>query len=300
MEALVSVVIPTYNRADELRRALQSVIGQTYTNWEVCVVDNNSTDLTDDVVRSFKDSRIRLLKIHNKGVIASSRNLGIRSAKGEYIAFLDSDDWWKPEKLQKSMEFFSAGADVVYHNLYLVDSISRSSFSRQTNTVSAPSSIMNCLLSRGFSIPNSSAISRAGTLRAAGYLSEDKNLISVEDLDLWLRISKITNNFEFVPECLGYYWVGGGNLSVASWKQVSKIRYLYSQHLTNLSEELKLESKSFLDYRIARIAMNMGKLRFASKYFQLALKGNLFWRFRLKSLYYLYRIYFMRLFKIDN
>ena len=298
MKALVSIVLPTYNRADDLRRALKSVVNQTYINWEVCVVDNNSTDLTDEVVLSFNDPRIRLLKIHNEGIIAASRNLGIRCAKADYIAFLDSDDWWASEKLEKCMELFFRGADVIYHNLYLVESKSQSSFSRHTNANNVSGSILKYLLYRGFSIPNSSAMVRASILKSAGFLSEDKNLVSVEDLDLWLRISRITNNFICCSECLGFYWAGGNNLSAASWEQVNKIRYLYSLHSSSLDEELKLKSKSFLDYRIARIAINMGRLRFAAKYFLLAFKGKLFWKYRVKSIYFLLKLYLMRRIKI--
>ncbi len=93
---LVSVVIPTYNHARFLGRALQSVMDQTYKNWEVIIIDNHSQDNTDEIVEAFKDPRITLLKIHNNGVIAASRNMGIRAAKGEWIAFLDSDDHWYP------------------------------------------------------------------------------------------------------------------------------------------------------------------------------------------------------------
>ena len=84
---LVSIVIPTYNHARYLGRALQSVLDQTYINWEAIIIDNHSTDNTDQLVASFSDSRIIYLKIHNNGVIASSRNAGIREAKGEWIAF---------------------------------------------------------------------------------------------------------------------------------------------------------------------------------------------------------------------
>ena len=78
---LVSVVIPTFNHASYLARALQSVLDQTYTNWEAIVIDNHSTDKTDEVMASFADPRIIYLKIHNNGVIAESRNVGIRAAK---------------------------------------------------------------------------------------------------------------------------------------------------------------------------------------------------------------------------
>src|SRR5450759_2358523 len=101
---LVSVVIPTYNHARFLGRALQSVLDQTYTNWEAIVVDNHSQDHTGEVVEAFADPRITLLKVHNGGVIATSRNMGIRRARGEWIAFLDSDDWWAANKLEGCLD----------------------------------------------------------------------------------------------------------------------------------------------------------------------------------------------------
>ena len=97
---LVSVVIPSFNHAGFIARAMQSVVEQTYPNWEMVVVDNHSQDDTDRVVGGFDDIRIRLFKIHNQGVIAASRNLGIREARGEWIAFLDADDCWYPRKLE--------------------------------------------------------------------------------------------------------------------------------------------------------------------------------------------------------
>ena len=117
---IVSVVIPTYNRELFLSRALISVVDQSFTRWEAIVVDNHSQDNTDEVIQNFKDSRIKLFKIHNRGVIAASRNLGVRAACGEWIAFLDSDDWWSPIKLERSLQFLNSGADIVYHDLFIV------------------------------------------------------------------------------------------------------------------------------------------------------------------------------------
>ena len=97
---IVSIVIPTYNHAKFIGKALESVIDQTYKNWEAIVIDNNSTDDTDKVINQYNDPRIKYLKINNDGVIAKSRNQGIREAKGEWIAFLDSDDWWTKDKLE--------------------------------------------------------------------------------------------------------------------------------------------------------------------------------------------------------
>ena len=120
MNPLVSIIIPTYNRAEDLKRALQSVFDQTFTDWEVVVVDNHSIDNTDSLIESFNDPKIRLFKIYNEGVIAASRNLGLKHALGEYVAFLDSDDWWHPQKLEVSLKYLELGADVVYHSLFRV------------------------------------------------------------------------------------------------------------------------------------------------------------------------------------
>ena len=103
----VSIIIPTYNRADVLITSIQSVLQQTYTDFELLIVDDGSTDNTDIMVESLRDNRIRYLKIpENKGV-AAARNEGIRQARYAYIAFQDSDDYWKPDKLEKQMTFLT-------------------------------------------------------------------------------------------------------------------------------------------------------------------------------------------------
>jgi glycosyltransferase involved in cell wall biosynthesis len=100
----VSVIIPTYNRAHLVSRAIHSVLNQTYQRFEIIVVDDGSTDKSEEAIRSFKDSRIRHIShIENKGG-AAARNTGIKAAKGHYIAFLDSDDEWFPSKIEKQLE----------------------------------------------------------------------------------------------------------------------------------------------------------------------------------------------------
>ena len=114
---LISIVIPTYNHGTYLKRALQSVLDQTYLNWEAIVIDNHSTDDTAEIMTNFNDQRIKYLKIHNNGVIAASRNAGINIAKGEWIAFLDSDDWWTEDKLEICFKNINDEIDLVYHDL---------------------------------------------------------------------------------------------------------------------------------------------------------------------------------------
>lgn len=208
----VSVVIPTFNRARDLDRALASVIAQTCPDWEAVVVDNHSTDDTDGVVARFREARIRLLKIHNRGVIAASRNLGISQAIGEYVAFLDSDDWWSPRKLEESCLALDRGADVVYHDLFVVRHARQRVFLTRTRTRDLGRPVFDDLIDRGNALSNSSVVIRKNVLDAIGRLSEDATLISWEDYDAWLRVSRVTERFERI-RTLGYYWLGGGNVS---------------------------------------------------------------------------------------
>ena len=107
MKNLISVIIPTYNRNKKLKRALESVINQSYFKWEVIVVDNYSNDGTQEMIKKFNNPKIQFYKFFNKGVIAASRNFAIRKSKGKILAFLDSDDWWTEDKLYYSNKYFN-------------------------------------------------------------------------------------------------------------------------------------------------------------------------------------------------
>lgn len=116
MKGLVSVVMPAYNVGDYIEKSIQSVQAQTYTNWELIVVNDGSTDNTQDVVEKLaaKDSRIRLINQPNGGV-SRARNKGLDLARGEYISFLDSDDQWKPTFLAELLQAKEqANAGMVY------------------------------------------------------------------------------------------------------------------------------------------------------------------------------------------
>ena len=108
---IYSVIIPTYNRAHTLPRAIQSVVDQTLDAWELLVVDDASTDETPSVMERFRDKRIRCLYRHSNGGVSAARNDGIRAARGEYVAFLDSDDRFLPTFLEQTLEALRADAD---------------------------------------------------------------------------------------------------------------------------------------------------------------------------------------------
>jgi glycosyltransferase involved in cell wall biosynthesis len=97
--ALISVIIPTYNRAHLIGETIQSVIDQSFKNWELIIVDDGSTDDTKNRISEYNDGRIKYFMIEHSGIIAKVRNAGMRIARGDYIAFLDSDDLWEPFKL---------------------------------------------------------------------------------------------------------------------------------------------------------------------------------------------------------
>lgn len=106
MDELVSIIMPSYNTAKFISETIESVLAQTYTNWELIIVDDCSTDNTDEVVKSFlSDNRIKYIKNEKNSGAAVSRNRALREAKGKWIAFLDSDDLWLPAKLEKQIAF---------------------------------------------------------------------------------------------------------------------------------------------------------------------------------------------------
>lgn len=122
VDGLVSIIMPSWNTGRFIAESIQSVINQTYENWELIIVDDCSTDNTDAVVASFSDTRIRYLKNSKNSGAAVTRNRAIREAKGEWIAFLDSDDLWAPEKLAKQINFMKEHGYVFsYHDYVKID-----------------------------------------------------------------------------------------------------------------------------------------------------------------------------------
>jgi glycosyltransferase involved in cell wall biosynthesis len=209
------VVIPTYNRADSVARCLDSLVAQTFKDFEVLVCDDGSTDGTAQVVSRYCD-RLSLTyhRTENFGGPARPRNLGLRLARGTYIALLDSDDWWAPRKLAESVRRLGSGpADLVYHDLVAVHSSRQRLHWRRRHSRKLVTPVFYDLLFHGNAIPNSSVVVRREILLRVGGFSEDRTLIAWEDYDAWLRIARVTERFARMDEALGYYWAGGGNIS---------------------------------------------------------------------------------------
>ena len=199
-----SVVIPTYNQADFLRVALESVFQQSFQGFEVLVVNNFSTDHTLDVVEEFSDQRLRVINYRNQGIIGAGRNRGIEASTGEYIAFLDSDDTWHPNKLERVAEITDADPDVgaVCHDQTYIRYGSPAGYSKYGPPSSNSANLYDYMLLTG-NIPSTSAtiVARKFLEQEKGF-SEDPSLITVEDYDLWLRLSRICR-FRFLEDVLG-------------------------------------------------------------------------------------------------
>ena len=235
----VSVIIPTYNRAHCLERTINSVVSQDFSDLEIIIVDNYSDDNTERVVRNYSDARLRFFRFKNEGVVAASRNYGLKKARGKYVAFLDSDDWWLPKKLSTCVEALEVGRDVAYHDLYLVES-ERSTRSpwRIMRSRQLHQPVFNDLLLKGNTIWNSSVVVRKHFLDRVRGMSEEVNLVGCEDYDCWLRISRLTDGFVRVKGTHGCYLWGGDNLSSVDRRlmNINALKAKYEFDLENLSE----------------------------------------------------------------
>lgn len=214
-----SVVIPTYNQADFLKIALQSVLVQTCQDFEIIVVNNNSTDHTPEVVRQIQeeDARVKALDFKDSHVIGAVRNAGIRASRGEYIAFLDSDDTWYPDKLKKVAEVIAAvpGVGLIGHDEEMVREGSATIRSKSGPPAHYRGDMHDYLLFKANFVALPAAVVARRHLNEVGNFSEDPSINTVEDYDLWLKLSKVCR-FEFIAEALGVhiYHAAGASTNV--------------------------------------------------------------------------------------
>jgi glycosyltransferase involved in cell wall biosynthesis len=184
---LVSIILPTYNRAHFLPEAVGSVLAQTYRNWELIVVDDGSTDHTREVAEGYGDERIRYLYQANKGCSAA-RNLGIKNSRGEFIAFLDSDDMWLPERLEVGMRAFEEhpSAGMVCSGCYRVGNDGAVVCESKADLPVIPFEELQVR----YAIPGGtpSVTVRMAALEEVGLF--DESLARNEDWDLWLRLAR--------------------------------------------------------------------------------------------------------------
>ena len=226
---LVSIVIPTYNHAPMLQRALATVVEQTHQNWNAIVVNNFSTDNTLEVVAAFNDPRIQCVNFRNNGVIGASRNEGISLATGKYVAFLDSDDTWFPTKLEQCVEILESGSDLVCHAEYWID---ESGKSRLVAYGPSEAATHHNLIYKGNRISTSATVVRTALLIEVNGFDVAPELISTEDYDLWIRLAAKSDKFAFISEPLGEYHRHDNNVSANIEKHLTAELALLEKHFS--------------------------------------------------------------------
>jgi glycosyltransferase involved in cell wall biosynthesis len=198
---LVSVIIPTYNYSHFLGEAIESVLAQTYTNFEIIIVDNFSQDNTVQLVNSIKDARITFLQFDNGGSIAAARNYGWQNSNGQLIAFLDADDSWHPIKLFRQVGLHVSNIAVSYHDLKLFGArnfgVAKGRRLTRNPTVQ--------MLTGGNPISTSSVVISRQLLESTGGFPENLEIVSAEDFALWLLVSELGAEFVYIPKALGGY-----------------------------------------------------------------------------------------------
>jgi glycosyltransferase involved in cell wall biosynthesis len=213
------------------------VVDQTYTNWEAIVIDNHSSDNTDNTVLGLDNHKIKLLKIHNNGVIGASRNLGMNEARGDWIAFLDSDDSWYPTRLETLVKYINQNdeTDVFSTDEMLIDQTTGSKKILRYGPYT--SNFYQSLLVEG------NRVSPSATIVRDEFISEHKisfreniNFVTAEDYDFWMFLAKAGAKFKFIASVQGEAIVHQNNASGQISKHKKNLVEVIKDHVFNIQD----------------------------------------------------------------
>ena len=290
----VSVIIPVYKVEKYILATVESVLAQTYKNFEIIIIDDGSPDKSIEICQQFTDPRIKIIRQHNRG-LAGARNTGIRHAKAEYLALLDGDDLWLPEKLEKHVEHLESSP-------YVGISFSRSAFideagnSLGTYLMPKLKEITPPYLLRENPVGNgSAAVVRREVFEAIKFQDNlygtiedfyfDEYFRQAEDIDCWLRIA-IQTNWEIagIPEALTLYRVNSGGLSANLLKQLEYLEKVIEKtrsYAPELIAKWEGPTKAYQLRYLARSAVRLQAGSMAVKLVHRALAAH--WQLLLKE-----------------
>lgn len=238
----VSVIIPAYNRAHLVMRAINSVLNQTFQDFEIIIVDDASRDNTEELVRGIHDKRIFYIQHEKNRGGSAARNTGIKQARGEYIAFLDSDDEWLPEKLEKQLKVFEQSTNsvgLVYTGIIKESKQRRSVHQSRENTAQA-------ILAENYVGTTSTPLIKKECFLKTGLF--DETLPSAQDWDMWIRIGQYYE-FDFVTEQLVKYYLQDDSITRNREAKIEAYRIIskkYKNSIKNLPKRVKAEHYFYL------------------------------------------------------
>ncbi|NNE99536.1 MAG: glycosyltransferase [Pyrinomonadaceae bacterium] len=268
----VSVVIPAYNAERYLAASIESVFQQTYDRWELLVIDDGSTDSTGEIAGSYGNAAVKYFFTPNGGV-SRARNIGIENASGKYVAFLDADDVWEPEKLEIQMDVLDRETNVkaCYSAFFLVDENLNEVGVRRSKRKS--NALNDLMLSGNVVATPSTVIAEKDLFSQVGGFDTDLSLCA--DWEMWIRLATKTE-FAYIDEPLLKYRVHESNMS-------NNPRVLESDTILLLEKAFSLGGmpKNITDQKKLSYAKNF--MIFAGAYFQSRMYSD-FVRCALKSI----------------
>jgi len=231
-QPLVSIVINCYNGEKYLKKAIDSVIAQSYKNWEIVFWDNQSIDKSADIFKSYNDQRLNYYRAdkHTK-ILYKARNFALKKTKGEFIAFLDVDDWWTPDKLKTQIPLFDRDdIGMVYGNAWLyLEKKAKKKIYRKSNL---PTGMIADHLLNDYSIGSPTYVIRKKTLESLNYYFND-NFHIIGDFEINIRIaSKWKVNCVQAP--IAFIRIHGKNESILKRElEISEMKIWYEEMLKN-------------------------------------------------------------------
>lgn len=216
MDSLVSIVMPSYNTEKYISQSISSIMSQTYKNWELIIVDDYSEDNSVKAIQSFNDPRIRLLQNHKNLGAAISRNIALREAQGKWIAFLDSDDLWAPDKLEKQVRFMEENEYAFTFTDYRICLNGKwlPYINTGPNVINKKKMYDYCYFSTITVMYDREKIG----------LIQIKGIRKNNDYAMWLKIIEKSNAYR-LPECLSFYIKHDNSISTGSKLQLIKWHY---------------------------------------------------------------------------
>ena len=224
---LVSIVMNCYNGEKYLREAINSALAQTYQNWEIIFWDNQSTDRSAEIFKSYNDPRLKYFYAPKNTRLFEARNYAIEKTNGEFVSFLDVDDWWAPEKLEKQIPLFDDPEVGLVHSNYWFVNERKNTKSLMLKRDIPSGMVLNDLLADYF-VGILTMVVRRSALEQLEYTCDSRFSI-IGDLDLVVRLA-VNSNFLFVDEPLAFYrWHGMNETFLRPKRELEELTIWYSE-----------------------------------------------------------------------